>query len=174
MNYQSELTFYCDEKKMTRKINIGFNSSLLDMAFLLYASLVKEEKQSEFSFLFRFGEDIYITRKDEQENLYGYSDEHYHILEEESFMNAVVRKSSSASFEIVYLKRASNLVFDMSMGEIKSSDEKTKPMFLSGSSLLGSELQLLSSSEKDVEENIRKSFPELRKTYDVRKEYDVR
>ena len=83
-----------------RRIELSLKDSLYDLALLLFGSLVCTEALEDYQFEFVFGEDRYITRKDEQESLFGYSTDHYHILDDETLQNAIVRKAASACFKI--------------------------------------------------------------------------
>jgi hypothetical protein len=165
MDYETEAVFHCEEFSLTRKVRLSFSCSLADLAFLLYGSLVDQDHLSDYSFLLRFGEDIYITRMDEQGTLYGYSSQNYHILEEESFLNAIVRKADTGSFEIIDLGRQSNVVFTMTLGPIRETSEKRKPELSEGNGLFGKDLKVRKADEKEVESNLSASLPLLRKQY---------
>lgn len=162
-NYISEVTFATKDKSLSRTILLPFRTRLDKVASLLYASMVEEEDIEEYTFLFRFGDEIYITRKEEQESGYGYSSSAYHLLEEETFFNVLFRKVNSASFELSSLKEKENLVLDMEMGPIKLNEEKKKLALLDGKGKVGKDYVIVPSSFAEIEKRAKKNLPLVRK-----------
>ena len=160
-NYISEVVFETADKSLSRKVQLPFKTRLDRLGLLLLASLTQEK---EVLPLFRFGEDVYIFRKDEQETGFGYSSVSYHVLEEETFFNLLFRHPDSASFELSLPKRQDNLVLSMSMGPISLNEEGKKLALLDGNGLLVGD-KTVEASFKEIFSFTKKNLPELRKAY---------
>lgn len=148
-----------------RRIALSLKDSLYDLALLLFGSLVCTEVLEDYQFEFVFGEDRYITRKDEQESLFGYSTDHYHILDDETLQNAIVRKAASACFKIFSCGRQDDIVLEMDIGELHPAYDKHLPMLLCGEGIIGKEYSIQALSSDDVREMMEKNVPILRKKY---------
>ncbi|GEM_PF-1266204 len=163
--YKAKLRVYQKDMDIERVFLFSFSHTLYELALNLFASLVAEEEQEKYSFFFSFDQERYITRKDEQELLYGYSDRDYHILEQEAFLNIVLRNPKQLSFEIVDLSRRDNIVFDLDVEEIQPQLEKMKPILFAGHGFLGKNLNREDKEWKEIVDNQRKSLPLLKKAY---------
>ncbi len=135
MNYKAEVTFRCEEFGIVRKMNLSFSEVLLDVASLLYSSIVEGDLDL-FYFRFRFDDVCYITRRDEQDTLFGYSHSEYYILDDECFQNAVVRGGQKAVFELITPKRQAEIVFEMDIGTISAGEDKEKSSLTGGEGIL--------------------------------------
>lgn len=112
--YMANLKLTSKENSIERVLQVKFASSLLDLASFIYVSMVKKENQKDYSFLLRADDTVYITKKDEEESGYYYSDGTYRLLDNERFINIVLRRPNKLTFEIIYIPRQENLVFDIS------------------------------------------------------------
>jgi len=162
-NYIATATFSLLDKSLSRTIRLPFKTRLDKVALLLFASLVEEEDFDRFVPLFRFGEDIYLFRQDEQDMGYGYSSSSYHVLEEETFFNLLFRHPESGSFEISLPKRQDNLVLGMDLGPISLNEKEEKLSFLDGVGLLKNDGSVLPFSKEEIEKLTKKNLPLLRK-----------
>lgn len=161
MNYLCKLKFR--KGKLSRTIQAGMTDSLYDIAILLYASLVHEDFQDEYLFSFVFGEDSYITRKDEQESLFGYSTEHYHVLEQECLRNVILRNPSSALFRITSLKRPDDLDLEMDI-EFDDSERQDKSIrLIDGAGILIKNYGIVDCSFPKIKEMTTKNLPTTKK-----------
>lgn len=161
MDYSCTLTF--QNGTLFRKIVCSMTDSLFDIALLLYSSLVAEDCQDDYQFSFVFGEDVYITRKDEQESLYGYSTEHYHVLEQECLRNVIIRNPSSALFRVTCLSLPEDFDLDMAIEfQEAKADEKT-PVLIDGNAILMKDYQIADRDFSEIQTLATKAFPTLRK-----------
>ncbi len=149
MDYKAEITFKCSEFDITRKMSVSFSEPLLNIASLLYSSLVEGDLDT-FYFTFKFDGAYYITRRDEQDTLFGYSHSEYYILDDECFQNAVVRGGKEALFTLVTPKRQEEVVFEMEIGNISGADKKEKSSLLGGDGILVAET--LEKKEADFDQ----------------------
>ena len=163
MNYKSEITFRCGEFNITRKMILSFSESLLNIASILYSSLVEGDLDT-FYFRFRFDEDYYITRRDEQDTLFGYSHSKYYILDDECFQNAIIRGGNTAVFELGTPRRQAEIVFDMEIGGISGNDQKEKSSLLGGEGiLLADTLTAREASFDEIKELGDRQYPTVMK-----------
>ncbi len=163
MDYKSEITFRCGEFNITRKMILSFSESLLNIASILYSSLVEGDLDT-FYFRFRFDGDYYITRRDEQDTLFGYSHSKYYILDDECFQNAIKRGGNTAVFELVTPRRQAEIVFDMEIGGISGGDQKEKSSLLGGEGiLLADTLTAREASFDEIKELCDRQYPIVKK-----------
>lgn len=167
MNYAFRITFRKGD--LFRTIAIDMETSLYDLALLLMSSLVDKEDLDTYSFFLQFGEDSYLTRKDEQESLFGYSTTHYHILDDESFHNVIVRKADSGSFQIVDRGKQNNLVLDMEVGEMIPSPDKTEARLIDGSGVLEKDYRIKEMAFSAILKNTERNLPLLKKAFRYRR-----
>lgn len=163
--YQAKMKVYQEDMKIERVFRFSFAHTLYELALQLYASLVESSQQEKYGFFFCFDHERYITRKDEQEMLYGYSDYTYHILEQEAFLNIVLRNPKQLSFEIVDLSRPDNIVFSIEVSDIEPQLEKMKPSLLQARGILGEKLCPQEATYEEILRNQEKSLPALKKAY---------
>lgn len=162
--YKATLTIESTSKKIKRTYTLPFMTSLYDLALNVYSSLIKEESD-KYSFLFRFDDKVYISRKDEQESLYGYSDDSYHVLESETFFNVALSNPKKSTFEIIDYSKQDNLVLEMNLSDIKPMDEKEKFSLIDAEGILDKELKEKDCSFDEIIRIQKKSLPTIKKTY---------
>ena len=120
--------------------------------------MVKKENQKDYSFLLRADDTVYITKKDEEESGYYYSDGTYRLLDNERFINIVLRRPNKLTFEIIYIPRQENLVFDIDVSDIALATGEKDIVFLDGKGILAGELKEESVSLSSISEQLEKKF----------------
>lgn len=163
MTYQCIVAFH--GKKTMRKFLLDLETSLYDLALLLYSSLVKEKNQEDYSFQFVFGEDSYVTRKDEQDDLFGYSTRHYHVLDDESFKNAIIRQSNSASFQIIKRSLPENYVMSMELGELMPTEESIPLKLIDGEGIIAEDYRIIPADFQEIIREEENNLPVLRRRF---------
>ena len=163
MTYQCIVAFH--GKKTMRKFRLDLETSLYDLALLLYSSLVREKNQEDYSFQFVFGEDSYVTRKDEQDDLFGYSTRHYHVLDDESFKNAIIRQSNSASFQIIKRSLPENYVMSMELGELMPTEESIPLKLIDGEGIIAEDYRIIPADFQEIIREEENNLPVLRRRF---------
>ena len=163
-NFYTKVTFTCKELGISRVVQLPFDTGLDKLSYLLYASLVETKLLEQDTFLMRFGDDVFITRMDEQENGFGYSYDQYRVLETEKFINVVLQNPKSASFELIDMKHQ-NYVFEMMMGDVLDRKNDEKLELLQAQGLLLEAGADSSYDTKKVLSLIKKNLPLVRKIY---------
>lgn len=156
--YMANLKLTSKENSIERVLQVKFVSSLLDLASFIYVSMVKKENQKDYSFLLRADDTVYITKKDEEESGYYYSDGTYRLLDNERFINIVLRRPNKLTFEIIYIPRQENLVFDIDVSDIALATGEKDIVFLDGKGILAGELKEESVSLSSISEQLEKKF----------------
>lgn len=156
--YMANLKLTSKENSIERSLQVKFASSLLDLASFIYVSIVKKENQKDYSFLIRADDTVYITKKDEEESGYYYSDGTYRLLDKERFINIVLRRPNKLTFEIIYIPRQENLVFDIDVSDIALATGEKDIVFLDGKGILAGELKEESVSLSSISEQLEKKF----------------
>ncbi len=161
--YKAELILYSENYPIERKIQVRFKASLYDLATFLFTSLMEKEVREKYSFLFRFDDTIYLTKKEEQETGYGYSDGTYHLLDEESFLNVVLRNPKKLFFELSDYSAKGNLVFPMSVTSVTRADDEDDIVLLDGKNILGENRKEESVPLSSIAALIQKDWKEVKK-----------
>lgn len=156
--YMANLKLTSKENSIERVLQTKFASSLLDLASFIYVSMVKKENQKDYSFLLRADDIVYITKKDEAESGYYYSDGTYRLLDKERFINVVLRRPNKLTFEIVYIPRQENLVFDIDVSDIALATGEKDIILLDGKGILAGELKEENVSLSSIFEQLEKKF----------------
>lgn len=156
--YMANLKLTSKENNIERTLQVKFSSSLLDLASFIYVSMVKKENQNDYSFLLRADDTVYITKKDEQESGYYYSDGTYRLLDKERFINIVLRRVNKLTFEIIYIPRQENLVFDIAVSDIALATGEKDIVLLDGKGILAEKLKEESVSLSSIREQLEKKF----------------
>ena len=156
--YMANLKLTSKENSIERMLQTKFASSLLDLASFIYVSMVKKENQKDYTFLLRADDTVYITKKDEEEFGYYYSDGTYRLLDKERFINIVLRRVNKLTFEIVYIPRQENLVFDIEVSDIALATGEKDIVLLDGKGILAGELKEESVSLSTICEQLEKKF----------------
>lgn len=159
------VTFRTESGDLYRKLEVRFDSSLLDVALLLLSSLVRKKDLPLFHFRLAFGDEDYVTRKDEQNDLYGYSTTKYHVLDDESLQNAALRNSGPGLFILYRLDRPEDVVLTMALDDVGPATEKEKPRLMDGAGLLRDDYTVEKASFSDISRNVADTMKDLRKTY---------
>jgi len=120
--------------------------------------MVKKENQKDYSFLLRADDTVYITKKDEEDSGYYYSDGTYRLLDNERFINIVLRRPNKLTFEIIYIPRQENLVYDIDVSDIALATGEKDIVFLDGKGILAGELKEESVSLSSISEQLEKKF----------------
>lgn len=156
--YMANLKLTSKENSIERLLQVKFASSLLDLASFIYVSMVKKENQKDYSFLLRADDTVYITKKDEEDSGYYYSDGTYRLLDNERFINIVLRRPNKLTFEIIYIPRQENLVYDIDVSDIALATGEKDIVFLDGKGILAGELIEESVSLSSISEQLEKKF----------------
>lgn len=161
--YKAELVLTSNRYQIQRKVQVRFQASLFDLAAFLFASMVKREAREDLSFLFRFDDTVYLTEKEEQETLYGYSDGTYHLLDQESFLNIVLRNPKKLSFEISDYSSKGNLVFPITVNAITRADKEDDIILLDGKNILSEDRKEESATLSSIVSMVEKDWKEVKK-----------
>lgn len=161
--YKADLVLTSEQYRIERKIQVRFRTSLYDLATFLFTSIVKREAREDYSFLFRFDGAVYLTRKEEQESLYGYSDGTYHLLDEESFLNIVLRNPSKLTFELSDYSSKGNLVFSIAVNAITRADQEDDIVLLGGCNFLSRNRKEESAALSSIVSMVEKDWKEVKK-----------